>query len=66
VAGPHRLSVARGGLSLAPGDGGSAVLDAIFLAPSGVPARQLFRVPPAGHWQSLCGHAYAWIELIGA
>jgi hypothetical protein len=64
AAGPHRLSVARGGLSLAPGDGGSAVLDAIFLAPAAVPARQLLRVAPGGAWRSLCGHADAWIELV--
>jgi len=65
-AGPHRLSVTRDGLSLAPGDGGSAVLDAIFLAPAGRPARQLRRVAPGGGWRSLCGHAYAWIELVSA
>jgi hypothetical protein len=64
AAGPHRLSVVRGGLSLAPGDGGAAVLDAIFLAPAAVPARQLVRVAPGGDWRTLCGHAYAWIELV--
>jgi hypothetical protein len=64
AAGPHRLSVARDGLSLAPGDGGSAVLDAIFLAPSGVPTRHLVRVAPARGWRSLCGHTYSWIELV--
>jgi hypothetical protein len=66
AAGPHRLSVARGGLSLAPGDGGSAVLDTIFLAPAAIPARQLVRVAPGGDWRTLCGHAYAWIELVSA
>ena len=64
AAGPHRLSVARRGLSLAPGDGGAAVLDAIFLAPAAAPARQLVRVAPGGDWRSLCGHTYAWIELV--
>jgi hypothetical protein len=64
AVGSHRLSVARDGLSLAPGDGGSAVLDAIFLAPAASPARQLLRVAAGGDWRSLCGHAYAWIELV--
>ncbi len=64
AAGTHRLSVTLGGLNLAPGDGGSAILDAIFLAPAAVPARQLVRVAPDGDWRTLCGHAYAWIELV--
>ncbi len=34
-AGAHRVSVARGGFTLAPGNGGAAVLDAIFLTPAG-------------------------------
>jgi hypothetical protein len=66
AAGTHRLSIARGGLSFAPGDGGSAVLDAIFLAPAAVPAQRVARVAAGGDWRSLCGHAYAWIELVSA
>jgi hypothetical protein len=35
--GPHVLGVARGGFSLAPGNGGSAVLAAAFLTPGATP-----------------------------
>jgi hypothetical protein len=35
--GPHVLRVARGGFSLAPGNGGSAVLAAAFLTPGATP-----------------------------
>jgi hypothetical protein len=35
--GPHVLTVARGGFSLAPGNGGSAVLAAAFLTPGATP-----------------------------
>jgi hypothetical protein len=64
-AGRHRLTLSRGGFSLAPGSDGSAVLDAIFLAPAGVPARSLRQVPVAS-WRALCGHAYTWLELLSA
>jgi hypothetical protein len=63
-AGRHRVSVTRAGLSLAPGDGGSAVLDAMYLAPAGSPARDTVALSPGGDWRALCGHAYAWIELL--
>ena len=63
-AGRHRVSVVRGGLALAPGDGGSAVLFAIFLTPAKAPAQPpLYAVPP-GRWRSLCGRSYEWIEVI--
>jgi hypothetical protein len=60
AAGPHRLSITRGGLSLAPGDGGSAVLDAIFLAPQG--AAPVLSSVPAANWRALCGRAHQWVE----
>ena len=65
-AGPHRLSLARGGFSLAPGNGGSADLYGIFLTPAGAPVqRPLVAVAPA-RWRSLCGRTYQWIELVPA
>jgi hypothetical protein len=65
-AGAHSVSVTRAGFSLAPGSGGSAVLDGIFLTRAGTPARTLRTLPPAGDARSLCAHRYAWIELVGS
>jgi hypothetical protein len=62
-AGPHRLSVTRGPSTLAPGDGGSAVLAAIFLTPAAFDPGAL-RAAPASHWHALCGRSYDWIELV--
>lgn len=62
-AGRHRLILSRGGFSPAPGDGGFAVLDAIFLSPATLAAPTLQEVPLAG-WRSLCGRSYDWLELL--
>jgi hypothetical protein len=64
-AGRHRFELSRGGFSFAPGSGGSAVLDAVFLAPAGLAARTLLQVPVAS-WRALCARAYAWVELLSA
>jgi hypothetical protein len=64
-AGRHRLELSRGGFSFAPGSDGSAVLDAVFLAPAGLAARTLRQVPVAS-WRALCGPAYVWVELLSA
>jgi hypothetical protein len=66
AAGAHRIAVVRGGFSLAPGEGGAAVLDAIFLTPAnGDPQGPLRTVAPAD-WPSLCGRSYQWIEVTRA
>jgi hypothetical protein len=62
-AGPHRLSVDRGPSTLAPGDGGSAVLAAVFLTPAAYDPGAL-RSAPASGWRALCGRSYDWIELV--
>jgi hypothetical protein len=63
-AGEHRLTVTRSGFSLAPGQAGQAVLDAIFLTPAAAdPQGPLSEVPPAD-WPSLCGRGYQWVELV--
>jgi hypothetical protein len=64
-AGSHRLSVTRAGFSLAPGNGGSAVLDSVFLTPARTPARELRALAASGGARSLCAGAYRWIELVG-
>jgi hypothetical protein len=63
-AGEHRLSVTRSGFSLAPGNGGSAVLDAAFLTPAHAPARVLRTLPIRASGAALCASAYQWIELV--
>jgi hypothetical protein len=63
-AGKHRLSVARAGFSLAPGNGGAAVLDAAFLTPAGAPARVLREIPAGASPSVLCAQPVEWIELV--
>jgi hypothetical protein len=61
-AGTHVLTLARGGLTAAPGDGGSAILHAAFLTPKG--AEETLETVPASRWRSLCGKRYDWIEAV--
>jgi hypothetical protein len=63
-AGPHRLTVTRPGVTLAPGDGGSAVLDAILLTRAGADGQQPLSTATVAGWRSLCGRRWAWIELL--
>jgi hypothetical protein len=60
-AGRHRLTLTRDAPTLAPGDGGAAVIEEILLVPAG--ARQTLRAVPSRRWRSLCGRVYAWVEL---
>ena len=62
-AGPHRIALTREGFSLAPGNGGAAVLDAVFLTPAGAPVRETVSVRPRD-WRALCAGGYAWVELL--
>jgi hypothetical protein len=65
TAGPHRLTITRGSSNLlAPGSGGSAILDAIFLTPVGAGSQATLRVTPAARWRSLCGGRFEWIEVV--
>ena len=63
-AGRHRLSLARGGFTLAPGEGGSAYLYGLFLAPASSGDQQPLRSISASRWRSLCGHSYQWVEAV--
>jgi hypothetical protein len=65
-AGVHRLSVTRPEGDLQPGDGGAAVLDAIFLTPSAQRSGGVLRGVPASRWRRLCGRSYQWVELVDA
>jgi hypothetical protein len=64
-AGAHRVSVTRGRSTLAPGEEGSAVLDAIFLTPSAYGPQSALRTVPIEGWRELCGRRYSWVELAG-
>jgi hypothetical protein len=67
TSGRHRLTLTRAGFDLGPGDGGMAVLDAIFLTPANVDPRGPLRVLAPARWHSLCGGGrYRWIEAVGA
>ena len=62
-AGAHHITLTREGFSLAPGNGGLAVLDAAFLTPAGAPVRQTLNARPQD-WRALCSGGYAWVELL--
>jgi hypothetical protein len=64
--GLHRLTLTRGGTNLAPGNGGSAVLDAIFLTAAGAATQRRLSTVPLAQWRALCGRRYDWIELLPA
>jgi hypothetical protein len=66
AAGPHRLTIARGHSNpLAPGSGGSAILDSIFLTPLGSNSQPKLHITPTAQWHSLCGARLEWIEVVG-
>ncbi len=62
--GRHRLTVTRAGFSLAPGNGGSSILSAIFLTPAGAGEQQQLHTVPPDRWRQLCGHRYRWVEAV--
>jgi hypothetical protein len=65
AAGRHRLTITRGASSLlAPGSGGSAILDSIFLTPIGAGGQPTLHVTPTARWRSLCGQRLEWIEVV--
>jgi hypothetical protein len=66
VAGAHRLTITRAGATLAPGDGTSATLHAVFLTPAGPLGQETLGTIPAARWRSLCGRAYDWVEVVPA
>jgi hypothetical protein len=64
-AGRHRLTIARGGSNLAPGDGGWAILHEIFLTPANAPDVDTLVTTSPADYRSLCGHRFDWIEVVG-
>ena len=63
-AGRHRVSLSRTSSPLAPGDGGSAILYAMFLTPARAAGQDPLRVVAPSRWRSLCGRSYDWIEVV--
>lgn len=64
AAGRHRLTIARGGFSLAPGAGGWAILHEIVLTPADAADVDTLRVTPSAQWRALCGGRFDWIEVV--
>jgi hypothetical protein len=65
ATGRHRLALRRAAPGVAPGSTGTAVLDAIFLAPAALPARTVSEVR-LSRWRELCAGEYQWLELLSA
>jgi hypothetical protein len=63
-AGSHELTIARPGADLAPGDGGAALLSAIFLTPSGPAGEPALRTVSAARLRGLCALPLQWVELV--
>jgi hypothetical protein len=65
TAGLHRVTITRGSSSLlAPGAGGSAILDSIFLTPVGAGGQATLHITPTARWRSLCEQRLEWIEVV--
>jgi hypothetical protein len=63
-AGLHRLTVTRASFSLAPGNGGAAVLEAAFLTPAGTPVRTLKVLPARAPAAASCRRRYRRVEIV--
>jgi hypothetical protein len=66
AAGAHVLRITRHGFTLAPGNGGSAVLDAILVTSAGAERGQALTAVPARRWRELCRGRYEWVESLAA
>jgi hypothetical protein len=64
AAGRHSLSVRRTGFSLAPGNGGAAVLDSAFLTRAAESSASLHALDLAAAPHALCYASYQSLELV--
>ena len=62
MRGEHTLALTRGGFTFAPGNGGAAVVSAIFLTRAQASEGTL-RSVSAAHARRLCASRYDWVEL---
>lgn len=60
-AGPHTVTIRRGGGSLAPGNAAFTNVRTMALAPVSADAESVESVP-VGAWRTLCGRRLDWIE----
>ncbi|HWX88064.1 MAG TPA: hypothetical protein VNX67_07815, partial [Solirubrobacteraceae bacterium] len=65
-AGAHTLTITRPGAGLAPGDGGAALLEGVYLTPAGPAGKPSLVSAPAGRWRSLCAHELEWVEYLSS
>jgi hypothetical protein len=63
-AGRHRLSLTRGHVSLAPGDGGTATVYAVLLTPAQAAAEAGLSAVLPRRWRSLCSRSHEWVEVV--
>jgi hypothetical protein len=64
--GRHVLSIGRGGVDLAPGNGGSVALYRVLLTPASAPPQPNLRTVKPARWYRLCGRSYEWVETVPA
>jgi hypothetical protein len=62
AAGPHSISLTRGGGSIAPGDAAGNQIDGVFLQRLGAERERVLTLRPQA-WRSLCGQALDWLEI---
>ena len=64
TAGTHVITLTRPGASLAPGDEGRAVIDAILLTPAADATPPALMFAPAASWHELCAESPEWVEML--
>jgi hypothetical protein len=63
-AGSHRLTLTRSGFSLAPGNGGAAVIESAYLVPGATSSPAVRALDLGESANTLCRQPYRWIELV--
>ena len=61
-AGPHTVTLLRGGGDLEPDDNGSTLIDGVVFEPSGASDAPVQQLAPS-EWRTLCGRSLDWIEI---
>jgi hypothetical protein len=61
-AGPHVISLVRGGGGAGPGNDSGTQIDGIYLESVGVERETVATVRPQA-WHSLCGRPLDWLEI---
>ncbi|HEX4563690.1 MAG TPA: hypothetical protein VH115_04475, partial [Solirubrobacteraceae bacterium] len=64
AAGRHEVVITRRSDAVAPGDGGAAVLDRVYVARASAPARTRVRLDARASTGGLCAGGYTWVEAL--